>query len=383
MAETPLVSGAAKEWLSARRDELNARFRAAKQRYAKLDAQNILALNAELLPPLAGKGETYSAELLSEVFDLILLHSGRGLLSLAPSPMRILLSETFPKIRALLLQRSTALPSELSNAVENLHEKGGDFAREIGAMASQFQNVGQIRSAGALLAWRLGEARLREQALKTASQLPNAIVLSALGLSDWPETTAPLALGSLVGDAWCHPRDRLSPQTLEKLADAGREKVVEMLEKLNPPFGTLPTPARQAATCGEFAGFGGRFLAPPKLLYVGKNRHRHHFWVRSGTENFRIDADIFGSVCRPDPSADFPLQETAWRAGVGATLTSSLRGSKESVLYNDGELYTNGVGKRYEALRDASSYCAVSDLLATTGRDSYRIRIFSPARPVL
>jgi len=57
MAEAFLVTGVAKDWLSSRRDELNLRFRAAKRRFARLDPQSVLSLNAELLPPLAANGE--------------------------------------------------------------------------------------------------------------------------------------------------------------------------------------------------------------------------------------------------------------------------------------------------------------------------------------
>ena len=379
MADGPQVTGAAREWLTARRDDLNARYRAARRRYSKLDAQAVLNLSAELLPPLAGAGEAGSDALLSSVFDLILLHAGRGMLSLAPSPMRILLSETAPKMRGVLLQRARTL-SELSNAVEHLRKRGGEFARTLSAMASQFQTPEQVRAAGLLLAWRLGEARLREQALGSASQLPNSVVLFALGLEGWPESTAPLALASLIGDAWCHPRERFRPQTLLNLSSAPRAKVLAVLEKLNAPVGAYPAAGKLSATCGEFAGFGGRFLEPPKLLYVGKNTQRHRFWVRSGTENFRIDADIFGWVCRPDPEADYPVQETIQ---LSATRAGSTSVSGKVVLYSDGELIADGKRERFDDLRDASSYCVVSDLLAATGRDSFRIRIYSPARPAL
>ena len=343
-------------------------------------------LNAELLPPLAGNGEEGAADFLSEIFDLILLHSGRGLLSLGPSPMRVLLSETFPRLRALLLQRPRALPSALSNAVENLGAKGTEFARVMGAMAGQLQNADQVRDAGALLAWRLGEARLREQALNSASQLPGSAALMALGLDGWPASTAPLALSALIGDAWCHPRERIRAETLLQLADAPREKIVAMLEKLSdtgPTAATLLAHWRPCVTCGEFAGFGGHFISPPQLLYVGKMTQRHRFWVRSGKENFRIDADIFGWVCKPDPSADFPIQKTASRVGVGAVKVSSLKATDKPMLFWDGGLFLRGKIEQINGLGNVSSYCITDDTVAATQFDSYRVRIFSPMRSAL
>jgi len=232
------------------------------------------------------------------VFDLILLHAGRGLLSLGPSPMRVLLSETFPLMRAQLLQRPLALPSELSNAVENLRAKGGEFARAIGTMAAQLQ-PDQIRDAGALLAWRLGEARLREQALSTASQLPNSVALVALGLEGWPAPTAPLALAALIGDAWCHPRERVRPQTLLQLSNAPREKIVAMLEKLSAPFGTQPlshASPQRAANSPDSA-----------VIFLSRRNCSTSEKTRTGTASgaqrhgeFPHRRGHFGWVCRPE-----------------------------------------------------------------------------------
>src|SRR5258706_384694 len=163
MPESTAVTGPASEWLSSRREDLNARFRAAKRRFAKLDPQSVLALTGEVL------------------------------------------------------------------------------------------------------AWRLGEARLREQALKAATQIPNSAALIALGLDGWPPNTAPLAVAALIGDAWTHPRERIRPQTLLGLTHAPRERIFEMLDKLAAPVAMPMTSAstldmRLSGTCGEFAGVGGYFL---------------------------------------------------------------------------------------------------------------------------
>ncbi|HLX64996.1 MAG TPA: hypothetical protein VKX17_27245 [Planctomycetota bacterium] len=388
MPESATVTGPAREWLSSRREDLNARFRMAKRRFVKLDSQAVLALTGELLPPLAGNGEAGSDELLSEIFDLILLHAGRGLLAQAPSPMRALLAQAFPRLRAVLIQRPRLLPSALSNAVENVGARGAEFAHALSAMAEHLQNAEQLQDAGVVLAWRLGEARLREQALKAATQIPNVAALIALGLDGWPHYTAPLAVAALIGDAWCHPRERIRPQTLLDLTHAPRERIFELLDKLAAPAPVaLPmTPAaalelRLSGTCGEFAGYGGYFLEPPKLLYVGRMASRHRFWVRSGTTNYRIDADVFGWVCKPDPSADFPLNETFKNAS--ALKKRAAIDADKPALLADGLFFSRGHFEKIGDLNGASSFNICGDVLAATLPDSFRVRVYSPARPVL
>ena len=97
-----IITGSARDWLAAKRAELNGRFRLAQRRFSQLNAESVLALCRELLPPLAGIGENGSADLLAAVYDLILLHAGRG--TLAPgggsSPgIGELLRTTFPRLR--------------------------------------------------------------------------------------------------------------------------------------------------------------------------------------------------------------------------------------------------------------------------------------------
>ncbi len=383
MAETARISGSARDWLASRREELNARFKLARRRFGKLDAQAVLALNAELLPPLADGGAAGSDELLSEIFDLVILHAGRGLLSSGVSPMRTLLSETFLRLKPLLLKHPRQLPSALSNAVENLGAKGGEFARGMSAMAAALQSADQVRDAGAVLAWRLGEARLREYALNAAAALPNSVLLEALDLGGWPAVTAPLALAALNDDTWIHPRERVRPTLLLQLGSASPQKIAETGSKLSAGTAAAWANMRFCGTCGEFEGYGGNFFEPPKLLNAGKNAQRHRFFVRSGEINYRIDADVFGWVCRPDPTCDFPIQDTAWRAGVGATLVSSLKGTKKTVLFSDGAFFAGGKLEQVQGLAQASTYCAAENTLAATQYDSFRVRIFSPARPVL
>jgi hypothetical protein len=384
-----VIAGPARDWLEASRGALNGRFRLAQRRFPKLDLQAVLALIAELLPPLAGEGEDGSADLLSSAYDLILLHAGRG--TLAPAPggggshagISFLLRHTFPRLRHLLLARPGFLPAALSNATENLGRGGADFAREIAGIAGFLRNAGDLLEAGTVLAWRLGEARLRGKALEMAPRLPPRAALSALGLPDWPETAAPLAVSALAADAWRHPQRLFTPETLGHLEREAPEKRETLEQALAASPAAPLSEWTLAGRPGDFAGFDGHFAEPPLLLKCGDPCSRYRFWVRSGEAHSRIDADAFGWVSRPDPLADFPAAEISARPGRLASLISGKKESREARLFPDGTFERGGDSVSFPYAKRATSFVARDDFLAFTLADSFRVRVLAPSwRPL-
>jgi hypothetical protein len=349
-----MIDGPARDWLAARRQELNGRFRAAQRRFPRLDPAAVLTLCQELLPGLAGKGEGGSNELLSSGYDLILLHAGRGTLAATGSDasgISVLLREAFPRLRPLLLTQPKVLPASLSNAVENLGVRGVEMARGLAYLADGLASGDALLEAGVVLAWRLGEARLRIQALERAKQLPPRVVRIALRVPDWPETAVPLVLAGLAADAWSRPEELLTPQTLAVLPQQSAEQLAALAQRLTAPPVADVANWRLVGRLGNFRGFDGHFDRPPLLLDPGSRGSRHRFWVQSGTTNHRLDADAFGWVCRPDPSVDFPV---------------SLARSKKD--------WPSAVP------RSATSYIEDENALAFTVADSFRIRLVTPPR---
>jgi hypothetical protein len=302
-----VIAGPARDWLAAQRKELNSRFRLAQRRFPSLDADAVLALCRELLPPLAGPDAATATELLSAVYDLILLHAGRGLLAPgAQSGVALLVRETFPALRPLLAARPRHLPGALSNAVENVGPRGVAFARGLAILAPHVGRPEDLLDAGAVLAWRLGDARLRNAALGIAERLTAPAMLAALGLPDWPAQAAPLVVVGLRASGWCRPEELLSQQTLAKLAGAPPDR----LDKLRQNLATLADAAaewRLAGRLGNFGGFDGHFDQPPVLLDAPAETGGHRFQVRCGPSAFRIDADAFGWVCQPAAAVDAPV----------------------------------------------------------------------------
>ncbi|MBI3273172.1 MAG: hypothetical protein HYZ53_29550 [Planctomycetes bacterium] len=433
-----VIGGPAATWLAARREELNARFQRALWRFPRLEAERVLALLAELLPPLAGAEERAGEKkergagasgpgpgagteaLLSAVYDLVLLHAGRQ--TLAPrsgaeaaggsvgggtSPaLGLLFREVFPAIRSRLLERPLELPAALSNAVENLGERGPAFARGIARVAACAPGADALLDAGAVLAWRLGEARLRRAALAAAARLPARAALEALGLGDWPDAAAPLALASLAADGWRHPRDVFSPRTVERLPKCSHEELTALGARLAPDADAPLEAWAPVGKAGEFSGFGGEFAEPPLLLEAGAESDRHRFWASAGEARFRIDADCFGCVCRADPAAAFPVRRVTAPAGSTvrpkrgaasrlaaglAAVASAVTGAKADAppaepllrVSADGTVTREGESRAFPLLVGATSFVSLDRALAVALADSHRIRILAPVRPAL
>lgn len=338
-----------RSWLTAQRPALNTRFRQAQRRYPQLDPEGTLAVLRELLPALATDRTAGTDELLSSLYDLVLLHLGRGTLGPAGG-IRVLLTETFPRLRPLLLARPRFLPGALSNAVEHMGPQGIAFARGLGALADQLTSADELLDTGAVLAWRLGDARLRRRALDLAARLPPRVVLNALGLAAWPDTAAPLIVAGLAADGWHRPEAFLGPKTLDRLATADAAALDALHRQLVAPQTEAVSAWGLAGRLGNFRGFDGDFDAPPQLLDTGASAGRHRFWVRSGEANYRIDADAFGWVCRPDAPVDYPV---ACRRG----------GRPEHAL-----------------LAEATTVLAADAVRAFTRADSFRVRVLVPPR---
>jgi hypothetical protein len=377
MAE--IIQGPVRNWLDQHRDELNGRFRQARRRYPQLDADATLELLRDILPPLAAPSHPASSALLNAVYDLILLHAGRGTLAPAGGTVpgiRTLLRETFPKIQRLLLNRTGDLPGALSNAVENVGDAGCQFASDIGQMAEHVSSATELLDAGVVMAWRLGEARLREPALELLSRLPHRVSLLALGLGNWPDAAAPLLANSLCADAWRRYDTILDPATRDAISSLGSKRFAELTNRLSSvadaPLSTWTTVHR----VGNFSGFGGHFDEPPVLLSSGRSE-RHRFWARSGSQSFQIDADQFGWTCRA-VCVDFPVASPSERRGLAAMFFGDKAKREHQRLRADGTVEWRGETARIPLLAGASYILATDNCFAFTRPDSFRIRILLP-----
>jgi len=371
-----MIEGIAAEWLASRRNELNRRFERTRHRHPLLSPDAVLAALSEILPPLAGP-DPRCGDLLSSVYDLVLLHAARSTFASRPW-IGCLLKDVFPKIRHLLLQKPATLPAALSNAVENMGTRGARFVDGLRRLAECVDDADLLVDAGVLLAWRAGEARLRRSALATAERLPGRVVLATLELHDLPPAAAPVVLDALRADGWHEPRRLLSDRTLETLQQASPSEV-EALRKVVAQVPEIPLGQwRVVGRVGDFSGFGGTFDVPPLVLDGGD---RHVLYTRCGAQDFRIDADAFGWVCRPHSRLDLPVRSVAAPSKFGRMVTRLTMSSRAAVmLLADGTLTVGKESARLGALAASSSFALLPALVAAARSDSHRITIVAPER---
>ena len=283
-----MIRGPAAEWLASRREELNGSFERARRRWPRLEGAAFGARLEEFLPPLAPFDRGDGA-LLGKVYDLLLLHAGREAFGRHPALVP-LFGEVLPALGPHL-RASPSLAASLSNAVEGAGARALELARAFATLGPLTEGPAQLLDAGAVAAWRLGQARLRSAALRVAKGLPSRALLVALDLADWPEAAAPLAVASLEADGWRPPREAISSATLKALRTASPGEVARMAGALATP---QPAPLalwEVAGRAGDFSGFGGPFDGPPELLSASG---RHAFHVASAGEAFLVEADVFG-----------------------------------------------------------------------------------------
>lgn len=373
------IAAPLRAWLASRRETLNARFRIAQRRYPLLESGATLDLVAELLSPLAAQPDDAS-ELLLATYDLLLLHAGRGLLGARTAHggtfAGVLLREAAPALAPLLRERPKALGA-LSNAAENLGERGLDFVKRIAGIGTQLNDPDELLDAGVVLAWHLGEPRLRGEAFIAAAKLPPHSALQALGLDDWPDAAAVMVLTALQADAWRAPDRLFTPRTLDSLAKMSAMEKAALQAKLSEPPLEAPRQWSPTALVGHFSGFGGHFEEPPLLVANGLLGQRHRLWVLSTDGYHRIDADIFGWVCQPDSSVDMPVQEVRPRPNKIAALLKGKTNSPQ--LYPDGRLESVGYQTDVPGGVGAATFVCGPALLALTQADSFRVRVLTPA----
>lgn len=381
------LTGFAGEWLAAHRAELNGRFRLAQRRYPRLEGARVLELLAEILPPLAVRNESGTPQLLKAVYELVLLHAGRGLLGERRAGIQdgfagTLLREVFPRLLPLLVKKPLALTGALSNAAENLGERGAIFAQRMGELGAGLNDPEHLLDAGVFLAWRMGEPRLRKEAFIAGAKLPAQTVLAALDLSGWPEAAAVPVLTALQADTWRAPETLFKPETIERLDKAGAKELQALQEKLALPPEPVAARWGLARTVGDFSGYGGVFDEPPLLLAGGTQGQRHRLWVLSTEGVYRIETDLFGWVCVPEPAMDMPVQEVRGRT---SKLTALLKGKTAAPqLYPDGRLEAPGAPavELPEAVGAATFACGPA-MLAFTLPESFRVRVMTPVREAL
>jgi hypothetical protein len=364
-----VIQGPGAEWLEVRREELNQRFLLARRRHPRLAPGPVLELLARVVPPIANAGGSHA--LLSAVYDLVLLHAGRDALATHPG-LSTLLLETLPLVGAELERAPGVLVPALSNAVENLRDKGDAFARELPGVLKGLDDPRMMLDACGVLAWRLGDPRLRASALRVAPTLPARALLAALGLGAWPEAAAAVAIEALQLDAWHLPSDLASPATLVAVARAPGERVRSTIDALRAAPPVSLDRWRVVASVGAFTGFGGSFDSPPVVL-DGGDRHTIH--LKAGDTFFVIEADVFGWSCRREKDRGLPTRRPEGGGALRKIAGKLGLGGEEARVSPDGVVELGRESARIPALKGCTAFSFTPGRIAATSADSHHVRV--------
>ncbi len=265
--------------LQARRGALNARFAEAGHfSPGTLEPQEFLAHLQEALRPAVeavGRVNPEAAEtVLLALYELSLeLFSLEILGPRSPYPAVAQgWRELFPALAPFLALDARRTAASLSNALLRLARhaaaRPAEWSGLVEAAATSCPDVPTLLRCGQVAAWRSGMAEFRSGVLELLPGLPPAAALAALGLNpaDFPGRVDLAGLAAeLDADPWLEPGAFLRGEPPQRSP-------------------------RQAARCGGFRGFGGPFLAPPRVLAHAQGA----FVVRDGAADWLLYADRFG-----------------------------------------------------------------------------------------
>ena len=299
MAPTPLT-GPFAQILDANRARFNAKFAEARHFKPKLSAEAFKHHLHFTLAPLVEAVYHADADKANGVadalYDLSLDLVGQELLG--PDARYPLLVEGWqtllPRLPRFIIEAPRDFVGAVTNALYHLSVTPGARPREwldvmqraagLCPESATFLRVGQVA------AWRAGLAHYRPQALALAGQLATTspmLARLALNLPTANTKTAPLIttlLNRLNADPWYRPESSPAQPQLTIVARVG-----------------------------AFRGFGGLFLAPPRVSLA-----QEHFVIHESDNDWLLTADAFGATLhRYERPAAADKVETPFRLEAG------------------------------------------------------------------
>jgi len=256
--------------LAAQRRELNALVAEARRRHPGFDQAAFTHFLVEAVDPVVQAVAERAPECIHGVvaaaFRMGLDMVGQRLVDGTPRTSNLVLAwaALMPRYAHLVARAPEQTLAMLSNAVLHLDAlpgvNGERWRRDIAALAPQVDSLDHARALGQVLAWRAGAAHYRQGAIAAADDLPEALALAVFHAADH--------------GSWQQVRDNLSRDPWWRSAADPDAVLMHM--------------------AGTFAGFGGPFIAPPRVAAAGAC-----FLVRSGERDFALHADAHGAVLLP------------------------------------------------------------------------------------
>ncbi len=322
-----LIAGPFASILEDQRARFNLRFADARRARPRLDpaafADHLRGPVAGIVSAVAQAAPERAADVAGVLFDLSLDLVGEELLGPASRYPHLVdgWRTLLPGLARFVAQAPREVVGAVTNALYNLSVTPGarpdEWSRSLAALSSVCPDSAALLEAGKVSAWRAGLAHYRASALDVCRTLPPPVGRAALGLEPAPAALDGL-LDQLAADPWLRP------------GQGGNSSNRQL---------------RLVARAGAFRGFGGQFMAPPRVTVADG-----HFVVTDGGSYWWLAADVHGAVlqrtspprgkARPEPafrvdragqvaaagqSQTFPeLAGSASQASLGHTLAVTL-----------------------------------------------------------
>lgn len=320
-----MLSAAFASALRGRRAELNARFAEARHRLPALDPGAFGDFLRESADPVvraaeaACPGRAEAAALAA--FDVALELVGRQAMG---GTIDELWRRALPAAARAVAAAPERVLAALSNAAHQVAATpdAGRWVAELERLAPACPDPDDLLRVGQVAAWRAGLAHYRQGAIAAAGALPEPVALAAVDAAA-PARWADVEAGLLASE-WFDPS---RPATR-----AG-----------------APT---HVAVVGAFRGFGGSFVAPPRVALVGGRFH-----VSSGDESWLLTADLYGATFHRLTSAQPRLAPPAGALPPGLRI-----GDDGSLALDDGRVTLPGLGAVTSAAATGTTLAATWSL---------------------
>ncbi len=307
--------------LAARRGYFNARFAEKQITQPNLDGDAFLNVLRECVAPVveavAQRQEDAALVVGQNLYDVALDLFADGLLT-PEGVITQVWRELLPFTATFLIQQPQRVAASLVNAAHNISQTPGarpnEWLETMRAVAPLCADAEHFLQAGQVAAWRAGMAHYRIGALLILKTPDEKIARVIFGLDAVNVNALHYAL---MANPWYVPTKDERPRTNDEL------KIVKRV--------------------GSFRGFGGTFLAPPRVMWT-----KEGFVARDGDENYLLFADAFGATLHRFEK------------------TREEKISSPFKLIRDGTISANGVSAKFSELENATSYAANQHTLAVT-----------------
>ncbi len=315
--------------LEARRAYFNARFAEKQITRPDLDGDAFLHVLREYVAPVveavAQRQEDAALVVGQHLYDVALDLFADGLF-LSESIIARAWRELFPHTAPFLIQQPQRVAASVVNAAYNISQTLGarpeQWLETMRALAPFCANAEIFLQAGQVAAWRAGMAHYRIGALQILKTLDEKIVRVIFGLDVVDVNALHYAL---MANPWYVPATDNRTQNTEK-----RLKVVKRV--------------------GSFRGFGGTFLAPPRVMWT-----KEGFVASDENENYLVFADAFGATLH--------RVETTREEKISSPFQ----------LNRDGKVMLEKISVVMPELANATSFAANQNTLAVTSELTHAI----------